>query len=57
MEYVSVDVILTKLLEIEESDINEGDVIEYIGEALSFLPIKGLLQQSVAFFRSEELLY
>jgi len=50
LKYVTVDRIFSKLnRDLKGSNLNEGDVIEMIGEALDFLKVPQVLEQSVAF--------
>ena len=50
MEYTTIDRIISKLSrEIRDSDINETDVIEWIGEALEFMKVSEIREQIVSF--------
>ena len=54
MEFVSVNVILNKLhREIQGTDISEGDVIEWCGEALDFLNTPYSSESVVSFLKVE----
>ena len=48
MKFTTIDTILNRLYTtINPSDINEADVIEYIGEAMSFLKVREIQTQNV----------
>ena len=50
MEYTTVDRIFSKIhRDLKGIDLNESDAIEWIGEALDFLKIKGNQEETVAF--------
>jgi hypothetical protein len=51
INYVTVDRIFSKLSrDLRGTDLNEGDLIEWIGEALEFLKVPQTLTQEVDFF-------
>jgi hypothetical protein len=55
LKFVTIDRILAKLnRDLKGSLLNEGDVIEMIGESLEFLKVPQVLEQSVAFLKVED---
>lgn len=49
MNYNTIDTILAKVSRNIGDDFSEHDIIEWAGEALAFMPIPSLLEESVAF--------
>lgn len=48
--YVSVDTIFSKIYrDLRGIDVQESDIIEWIGEALGFIRVPGILEEAVAF--------
>tara|TARA_R110000796_G_scaffold232428_1_gene350663 strand:- start:3185 stop:4066 length:882 start_codon:yes stop_codon:yes gene_type:complete len=50
MDYISVDRIFAKFYrDLKNTDLNESDVIEWIGESLEFLKVREIQEQAVIF--------
>ncbi len=55
LEYTTIDRVLSKLYrDLKEEDLNESDVIEWAGEALSFMKVPGLSEQMVSFLEVKD---
>lgn len=55
IQYVSVNTILAKFhRDLKKEDVNESDVIEYIGEALGFLKVPQIQEQAIAFIEVKD---
>lgn len=55
IQYTSVNNILAKFhRDIKNEDVNESDVIEYIGEALGFLKVPQIQEQAIAFIEVKD---
>ena len=53
--FVSVDTIFSKLgRDLRGTPIEEADVIEWIGEALSFMKVSGINEEAVAFMEVKD---
>lgn len=55
LKYVSIDRVFSKLgRELKGTDLNETDVIEWIGDALSFLEVPQILVEDVKFLKVKD---
>lgn len=55
LQYTTVDRVLSKFhRDLRGTDINESDVIEWIGEALDFMKTPGIQEESVAFIKVKD---
>lgn len=54
MNYTTVDTIFASVSRLIGDDFNEFDVIEWAGDALAFMPVPSLLEESVAFLEVKD---
>jgi hypothetical protein len=55
MQFTTIDRIFSKVhRDLKGTDVEEGDVVEWIGEALEFLKVHGIQEESVAFMEVKD---
>jgi len=55
LKYVTIDRVFSKMgRDLKGTELNESDVIEWIGEALEFLKVPQILEEKVSFLKVED---